>query len=143
MKILTNKKYDELKGYKNLYSNLEKDFKDYKINTTNDIFRLDHNIKIYEKKLEESQKENKNISNLCIELKDKVQRLLCAKGGTTKEINKLKKENKELKEKLAESMTDKYLIRKLPADKTKSTLKMKSKNTSKQSNIIKNIHKGV
>lgn len=143
MKILSNKKYDELKKFKELYFNLDNEFCNYKKNTTNDIFRLDNNIKYYKEKFEESQKILEENYNLCVILKEKVQHLLCAKGGTTKEINKLKKENKELKEKLAESMTDKYLIRKLPADKTKNTQKMKSKNTAKQSNIIKNIHSGV
>lgn len=49
------------------------------------------------------------------ELKEENHKLLGAKGGYTKEINKLKKQVEELTFKLEESMTDKYLVKRIPS----------------------------
>ena len=77
------------------------------------------------------------------DLKKKIKQLKGARGGFTKEINKLKNQKEELEKKLAESMTNKYLVRKIKPGKKPNTLKMAVKNSSSvQSNIVKNMHRG-
>lgn len=80
--------------------------------------------------------------------KKQIKSLKNAKGGYASKSSKLKKEKEalenkiaELEEKLAESMTDKYLVRKIKTGKRPNTLKTKVRNTSGQSNIVKNLHK--
>lgn len=75
------------------------------------------------------------------DMKKEIKQLKGGKGGFTREINKLKKEKEELEKKLAESMTDKYLVKKIRPGKRPNTLKTKVRNTSGQSNIVKNLHK--
>ena len=75
------------------------------------------------------------------EMKKEIRKLRGGKGGFTREINKLKKENEELKKKLEESMTDKYLVKRIRPGKIPNTLKTRVRNTSGQSNIVKNLHR--
>lgn len=76
------------------------------------------------------------------DLKKEIKQLKGARGGFTKEINKLKNKIEELEKKLAESMTDKYLVRKIRPGKKPNTLKMAVKSSSSvQSNIVKNLYK--
>ena len=70
------------------------------------------------------------------ELKQTIKQLRGAKGGLTKQVNKLTKELEETKKQLEESMTDKYLVRKVRGTKsTKQTMNIKS--NSKESSAIK------
>ena len=89
-------------------------------------------------------------------LENKIREINGAKGGLTKEIHKLNKiieENKnsyennlkmlnnellETKSKLEESMSDKFVLKKIKPCKTPSQI-MKIKSSSKQSEIIKKI----
>ena len=97
----------------------------------------------------DSQKETIDIYEETVEtmhykiedMKKEIKQLKGGKGGFTREINKLKKEKEELEKKLAESMTDKYLVKKIRPGKRPNTLKTKVRNTSGQSNIVKNLHK--
>lgn len=97
----------------------------------------------------ETQKESIGIYEETVEtmhykmedMKKEIKQLKGGKGGFTREINKLKKEKEELEKKLAESMTDKYLVRKIKSGKTANTLKTKVRSSSIQSNIVKNLHK--
>ena len=80
--------------------------------------------------------------------KKQIKSLKNAKGGYASKSSKLKKEKEELErqiaelnEKLAESMTDKYLVRKIKSGKTANTLKTKVRSSSVQSNIVKNLYK--
>ncbi len=75
------------------------------------------------------------------ELKDELRKSKNGRGGYTKEINKLKKEKAELEQKLADSMTDKYLVKKLKPGKKPNTLTMSVRGSSVQSNIVKNLYK--
>lgn len=75
------------------------------------------------------------------ELRDELRKVKNGRGGYTKEINKLKKANAELEQKLADSMTDKYLVKKLKPGKKPNTLTMAVRGSSVQSNIVKNLHK--
>ena len=65
-------------------------------------------------------------------------------GGLTTSLNKEKKENEELKNKvkdlevkLEESMSDKYLVKKIPAGRRPKTQTMKLKSCTVQSNIAR------
>lgn len=65
-------------------------------------------------------------------LQERIKQLQGSKGGFTKEINKLKKQieelqiqNIDLKAKLEESMTDKYLVKKVPSGRKPNTIKTK------------------
>ena len=71
-------------------------------------------------------------------LKEKIKELNGSKGGLTKQVNALTKELEETKKQLAESMTNKYLVRKVRSTKPPRQ-RMSYKTSSKQSNIIKNI----
>ena len=84
-------------------------------------------------KLEESCKfeAEENLEKLA----KKYKKMSASLGGLTKEINKIKKENKNLKlenknlnVKLEDSMSDKYLVRKLPAQKSRVIQKTRLKN---------------
>jgi chromosome segregation ATPase len=89
--------------------------------------------------------ETRHLKNEIFELKERVKKETGAKGGMTKQINKLTKENEtlknkieDLKKKLEESMTDKYLVKKIPAGrKPKQTTVIRS--NAKQSKIIKDL----
>ena len=65
-------------------------------------------------------------------------------GGLTTSLNKEKKENEELQNKvkdlevkLEESMSDKYLVKKIPAGRRPKTQTMKIKSCTVQSNIAR------
>lgn len=64
-----------------------------------------------------------------------------SKGAYIKCINKLKVQVKELEDKLAESMSDKYLVKKIPSGRTPKSQTMRTKSSAKQSSIVKNLHK--
>lgn len=64
-----------------------------------------------------------------------------SKGAYIKSINQLKKNIQELEVKLAESMSDKYLVKKIPSGRTPKSQTMRTKSSAKQSNIVKNLHK--
>lgn len=68
-----------------------------------------------------------------------VRKLKGSKGGFTARINKLTKENEELKKKLEESMSDKYLVKKLRPQRTPKTQKMHLTGNAKTSSIIKKV----
>ena len=73
------------------------------------------------------------------DLKIELKKVVSAKGGLVKQINKQKKQIEELDAKLKESMTDKYLVKKIPAGRTpKQTRSFKSSGV--QSKIVKNMH---
>ena len=136
-----------------------------KLNRENDVL-TSHNTKLWEdnsrvkkeklelrEQLEEREKEITKL-NEKIESKELQRRkLACKIGGlntsankTQKELEQTQKENKEMKEeikdlknKLEESMTDKYLIKKIPSGRTPKPEKMRIKSHAKQSKIIKDI----
>lgn len=69
-----------------------------------------------------------------------VRKLRGSKGGYTAKINKQAKEIEELKKKLEESMTDKYLVRKLKPQKAPKTQITHIKSNAKTSRIIKKMY---
>ena len=110
------------------------------------------NLMTIDNYIEENERLNNLISlnvDRIYELKERVKKETGAKGGMAKQINKLNKENEALKneietleKKLAESMTDKYLVKKIPAGrKPKQTTVIRS--SAKQSKIIKDLKRDI
>ena len=100
-------------------------------------------------KIEEYQKEITEL-NKKLEAKELQRRkLACKIGGLSTGANKTQNELKEAKDKikylenkLAESMTDKYLVKKIPSGRTPKPERMRIKSHAKQSKIIKEIIEG-
>lgn len=96
--------------------------------------------------IEEYQKEITEL-NKKLEAKELQRRkLACKIGGLSTGANKTQNELKEAKDKikdlenkLAESMTDKYLVKKIPSGRTPKPERMRIKSHAKQSKIIKEI----
>ncbi len=83
-------------------------------------------------KIEKLQQEN-------AALVDEIKLLKFAKGGYKSTITKLKNEVDELNKKLAESMTDKYLLKKIPSGRLPKGEPMKIRGSAKTSAIAKNL----
>ena len=148
MKILTNKKYNELIDSIEICHQVinAKETTIIKANNRNKELlnkytRLENNFEIigkaYIKKFDEWLNIKKELTNI-----------KKAKGGYKKQINQLqdkvnqlKKELEETNQKLKESMTDKYLVKKIPSGKRPKTIFTKINNSSVQSNIVKNMYK--
>ena len=148
MKILTNKKYNELIDSIEICHQVinAKETTIIKTNNRNEELlnkytRLENNFKIigkaYIKKFNEWLNVKKELTNI-----------KKAKGGYNKQINRLQnkvnqlqKELEETNQKLKESMTDKYLVKKIPSGKRPKTIFTKINNSSVQSNIVKNMYK--
>ena len=108
-------------------------------------------IKINNKEIQKQQDEINDLSTSVetvleqLKIKEFERRKNAGKaGGLQKSLNqekdkteKLKEEVKELKDKLAESMTDKYLVKKIPSGRRPKTQVMKIKSCTVQSNIAK------
>lgn len=113
MKIFTNKRYREIiNNYEEQYDML-----------------VDKATKLMEQKADAELEIGKLI--------EENKKLISAKGGFTKQINKLTAEVKELEEKLAESMTDKYRVKKIPSGRPPKGQKIKIKDCTKISNIAR------
>ena len=93
----------------------------------------------FKTKIASCKNKNMQLENENRQLKEENKQLLGAKGGYTKEINKLKKQVEELDFKLKESMTDKYLVRKIPSGRKPKSQPMKIKDWSKISNISRKV----
>ena len=150
MKIFYKKDFQRVLGEKKLlqkeYDNLLKRFNelsdkydnnDYKF--LEDYCKAKDKIEKLTKKNEEYKIANTDLENKVTELEDKVKQLNCSKGGYIKTINKLTNENQKLQDQLEESMTDKYLVRKVPEGKKPKVQTMKVKSSSVPSKIIKKI----
>lgn len=141
MKILSNKKYGVLvdKIEKEAKEETEKEIKsltDYSYELLEDKNKYYDLFKVHKEANEEHQVMNGLLRKENDDLKQTIKELRGAKGGLTKQVNKLTKELEETKKQLEESMTDKYLVRKVRSAKpTKQTMNIKS--NSKQSSAIK------
>ena len=80
------------------------------------------------------------IQNLSNELKTLKRKNNSSKGGYISKINKLELKIKELENQLKESMTDKYLVKKIPSGRPPKQNTMKVKNCTKTSMISKKMH---
>lgn len=118
--------------------NYEKKVEEIRI--LNEMLRANLNtiwkLKSERKKLTIENKKQENIideqASENYDLNKKIKQEQGAKGGLTKKNNnlnkqvlELQKEVEDLKKKLEESMTDKYLVKKIPSGKKPNTLKTK------------------
>ena len=144
MKILSNKTYqgmvdayngvleennklkDEQLGWIIMNDNLEKRLK-----------KQETKIGELEVKIASSKNKNMQLEDENRQLKEENKKLLGAKGGYTARINKLVKQVEELEFKLKESMTDKYLIRKIPTGRKPKGQPMKLTSHTVVSNITR------
>lgn len=147
MKLLSNKTYQ---GMVDAYNELLKEYEKLKDEQFG-WFKMNDNL---EKRLERQETKigelntkiasckNKNmqLEDENRQLKEENKKLLGAKGGYIKEINKLKKQIEELDFKLKESMTDKYLIKKLPSGRKPKNQTMKLTSHTVVSNITRKMH---
>lgn len=144
MKILSNKKYRELVGeIKSLEMDLnEVRRKNGRLRDEKNSLLEERETKIGEFKTKIASCKNKNmqLEEENRQLKEENKKLLGAKGGYVKEINKLKKIIEELEEKLKESMTDKYLVKKLPAGRRPKGPAMKITSHAVVSKITRQMH---
>ena len=132
-------------------------------NLNSDVDLLTSNNEKLRKQNTEIKNENKELTEIIeeyqkeiIELNKKLEtkelqrrKLACKIGGLSTGANKTQNELKEAKDKikdlenkLAESMTDKYLVKKIPSGRTPKPERMRIKSHAKQSKIIKEIIEG-
>lgn len=139
MKILTKKQWRMIEN---------------KINYLKD--ELNEEIKISEKlknKLCEEYQINYNLTHQLEDLQESKRKLASAKGGLNAKIKRLENKIKylkelqvemdkqylELEEKYKESMTDKYIVKKLKPGRIPKTTSMKLKDCSRVSNITRKV----
>ena len=137
IRIITNSKYVEMwetiRRYGKEISSLKEDYDDLWISYS----------KVFKCKDDEIARLNKEINDLKDELeklKAENKSLKAAKGGYVVQMNKLKKDLEETQKKLEESMTDKYLIKRVPMGKLPKSQVMKMKSHAKQDKIIQKIY---
>lgn len=106
--------------------------------------RLENTLALKNKNIEEISEALKNervqtaqLDKLNNDLKQQIKTINGSKGGLVKQVNKLTRELEEVKKQLAESMTDKYLVRKIKSGKAPKTSEMKIKGSVIQSKAIK------
>ena len=131
MKIFYKKDYQKVLEEKNNFEKLLSKSLEQQIIVKRENEKLKEELHVDSIAINGFIKENK-------ELKEKIKKEAGTKGGLTKEINKLSKENEtlkneieDLKKKLEESMSDKYLVKKIraqkaPTQKTRITKTVKS-----------------
>ena len=143
MKIFYKKDFQRVLGEK---KKLEQNYNELSDKYDNNDYRYFEEYCKYKDKAEKLTKKNKeyeittaDLENKVMELETKVKQLNCTKGGYVRAINKLTKEVQQLQEQLEESMTDKYIIRKVPEGKTPKGQVIRVKGSSVPSKIIKKI----
>ena len=104
------------------------------------IAQLKDNLNYKKELLERETRVSNELNEELLKSSEELKKVLGAKGGLAKENNKLKniveelkKEKQDLKIKLEESMTDKYLVKKIPSGKTPNTIKTKVSSPMKSS----------
>lgn len=93
------------------------------------------------KKLESAKEVISRLSEDILQYKNTIRKINGSKGGLTHENNKLKKLVEELTKKLEESMTDKYILKTVPAGKRPKGNSMRLKSQTFQSKIVKQMHR--
>ena len=125
MKILRNKTYQGMV--------------DKEVRLKNTIYDLRKATEAYSRKLCDYEDAIHKLKVVIEESKEEKKKLIGAKGGYTKEINKLRKQVEELTFKLEESMSDKYRVKKIPSGRRPKSQPMKIKDCSRISNISRKV----
>jgi len=108
------------------------------IKTSKENKKLKMQNELYRKQLNKFFNSNLKLSK---EIENQQRKTNSAKGGFISKINKLEARIKELEEKLKESMTDKYIVKKIPSGRPPKQERMKIKNCTKTSMISKKMHR--
>lgn len=93
------------------------------------------------RELESAKEVISRLSEEILQYKNTIRKINGSKGGLTTENNKLKKLVGELTKKLEESMTDKYILKKVPAGKRPKGEPIRIKSHAVQSKIVKQMHR--
>ena len=126
MKILRNKTYQGMVD------------KEVKLRKENEY--LKQRNKVNEETIALTKDDNMQLLNEIRQLKEEHKKQLdSSKGGYTKEINKLKKQVEELTFKLEESMSGKYVLKKIPSGRKPKGQPMKIKDCSRISSISRKV----
>lgn len=134
------KKEEYIEKIKNITEEYSKELKkisDYNYELLEDKAKYYNLYKVGKEVNEEHQVMNGLLRKENDELKQTIKQLRGAKGGLTKQVNKLTKELEETKKQLEESMSDKFRVKQLPSGRKPKGQKMGFKSNSKQSNAIK------
>ena len=134
------KKEEYIEKIKNITEEYSKELKkisDYNYELLEDKAKYYNLYKVGKEVNEEHQVMNGLLRKENDELKQTIKQLRGAKGGLTKQVNKLTKELEETKKQLEESMTDKFRVKKLPSGRKPKGQTAKIKSNSKESSAIK------
>lgn len=128
---------EKIKNITEEYSKELKKISDYNYELLEDKTKYYNLYKVGKEVNEEHQVMNGLLRKENDELKQTIKQLRGAKGGLTKQVNKLTKELEETKKQLEESMTNKFRVKKLPSGRKPKGQTAKIKSNSKESNAIK------
>ena len=134
------KKEEHIEKIKNITEEYSKELKkisDYNYELLEDKAKYYNLYKVGKEVNEEHQVMNGLLRKENDELKQTIKQLRGAKGGLTKQVNKLTKELEETKKQLEESMTNKFRVKKLPSGRKPKGQTAKIKSNSKESSAIK------
>ena len=140
MRILSNKKYGDLVEFENLYYKTQKELDAMHIAFKRAQERNARETLEYANALEQKNIEIAELKNKCEKLNSLLRKANGSKGGLKAKLITIEKELELTKHKLEESMTDKYLIKKIPKGREKSTIKMHVKDHSVESRIAKRMY---
>lgn len=151
IRIITNSKYvemwetirrygKELSTLKEEYDDLRDSYKIYRECKEEEIMILKDDLENTKIVLKDKENKLEDKTNELEKLKAENKSLKAAKGGYVVQMNKLKKDLEETQKKLEESMTDKYLVKRVPMGKLPKSQVMKMKSHAKQDKIIQKIY---
>lgn len=151
IRIITNKRYEEMRKtireYSKQISSLKEDYDDLWISYSQVFKCKDDEIAKLNNKIDTANGINKMREEMIADLVATIDKLKAenkslksAKGGYARVMNKLKKDLEETQKKLEESMTDKYLVKRVPMGKLPKSQVMKMKSHAKQDKIIQKIY---
>lgn len=147
MKILTNKQYQrelekeirplklEIQDLNTIISNKEFEYLNDKCELEKQNEELLKVNQAHQDIIVEREHEIKRLEEENKELKEKLAKNTGARGGLTKQVHKLEQELADANEKLSQ----RYILKELAPQKSKNTQVMKTKSSSKTSNIIKKV----
>lgn len=133
IKIITEEQKELVKKYDLLNVKLVK--------ALDKLQQKDKIIENYEEDIKIANATISKLSKKINKLKENNKKIGGAKGGLLKENNYLKESVKDLTFKLEESMTDKYVLKKLPSGKRPKGDLMRLKSQTFQSKIVKQMHR--
>lgn len=140
MRIISNKKYGELVKFEKLYYKTQGELDTINIAFKRTQERNARETLEYANAFEQKNIEIEELKKECEKLNLLLRKANGSKGGLKTKIIAIEKELELTKHKLEESMTNKYLIRKIPKGREKSTIKMHVKDHSVESRIAKRMY---